>query len=124
MTKFLVDENIPPPVVSFLRSKGFDVKEVRQSITPGASDASVMELARQEERVLLTFDKHFADILLYFLNTHHGVIRIRIHPPLLSDLLGALNHLLERLDIMTIRETVVVLERDGFRVRRVPRRQS
>jgi hypothetical protein len=26
MTKFLIDENIPPPVVSFLRSKGFDVK--------------------------------------------------------------------------------------------------
>ena len=124
MTKFLVDENIPFPVASFLRSKGFDVKEVHQSITPGASDASVMELARQEERVLLTFDKHFADILLYPLNTHHGVIRIRIHPPLLSDLLGALDHFLERFDVMTIRETVVVLERDGFRVRRAPGRQS
>ena len=53
MTKFLVDENIPPPVASFLRSKGFDVKEVRESITPGAPDASVMELARQNERILL-----------------------------------------------------------------------
>ena len=124
MTKFLADENIPPPVVSFLRSKGFDVKEVRQSITTGASDASVMELARQEGRILLTFDKHFSNILLYPLNTHHGVIRIRIHPPLLSDLLGALNHFLERFDVMTIRETVVVLERDGFRVRRAPGRQS
>jgi hypothetical protein len=124
MTKFLVDENVPPPVALYLRSKGFDVKEASQSITPGASDASVMELARQEERVLLTFDKHFADILLYPLNTHHGVIRIRIHPPLLSDLLGALDHFLERFDVMTIRETVVVLERDGFRVRRAPGRQS
>ena len=64
------------------------------------------------------------NILLYPLNTHHGVIRLRIHPPLLSDLLGALNHFLERFDVMTIRETVVVLERDGFRVRRASKRQS
>jgi predicted nuclease of predicted toxin-antitoxin system len=62
MMKFLVDENIPPPVVSFLRSKGYDVKEVHQSITTGASDASVMGLACQEERILLTFDKHFSNI--------------------------------------------------------------
>jgi len=53
MTKFLADENIPPPVVSFLRSKGFDIKEAARSIAAGASDASVMELARQEERILL-----------------------------------------------------------------------
>jgi hypothetical protein len=26
MTKFLIDENIPPAVAGFLRNKGFDVK--------------------------------------------------------------------------------------------------
>jgi hypothetical protein len=124
MTKFLVDENIPTPVASFLRSKGFDVKEVRQSIAAGTPDASIMELAREEERTLLTFDRHFSNILLYPLNTHHGVIRIRIHPPLLADLLGALDHFLERFDLVAVRETVVVLERNGFRVRRAPRKQS
>jgi predicted nuclease of predicted toxin-antitoxin system len=118
MTKLLVDENIPPAIVAFLRNKGFDVKEVHEFAASGASDASVMELARRQKRTLVTFDKHFANILLYPLKSHYGVIRIRIHPPLLADILRALDDLLERFDITTFVRTLIVLERDGFRVRR------
>ena len=73
MTKFLVDENIPPAVAHFLRSKGFDVKEVKEAGIHGICDAEIMDLARQEGRVLLTFDKHFSNILLYPLHSHNGV---------------------------------------------------
>jgi predicted nuclease of predicted toxin-antitoxin system len=118
MTTLLVDENIPPPVVAFLRNRGFNVEEVGGFLTPGASDASVMELARRQNRALLAFDRHFANTLLYPPQSHEGVIRIRIHPPLISDILQALDHLLEQFDIRSIRGTLIVLERDGFRVRR------
>jgi predicted nuclease of predicted toxin-antitoxin system len=77
MTQFLADENIPPAVVKFLRNKGLDVKEVREFGVRSPSDAVIMEFARQEQRILLTFDKHFANTLLYPLSTHHGVIRVR-----------------------------------------------
>lgn len=118
MTKFLVDENIPPAIVAFLKDKGFDVKEVHELLIHGASDISIMGLARQEERTLVTFDKHFADILHYPLDSHFGVIRIRIHPPLLSDIIQAFEHFLLKFDIEISRRSVVVLERKGYRVRR------
>jgi predicted nuclease of predicted toxin-antitoxin system len=113
MTKFLVDENVPP-AVDFLKDKGFDVKEVRELSIPGTSNGVIMGLARQEERALVTFDKHFSDILRYPLDSHFGVIRIRIHPPLLSDIIQALEHFLENFDLKTIRRTLIVLEREGF----------
>jgi len=118
MTKFLADENIPSVIADFLRNKGFDVKEVCELETPGASDAEIIELARRENRALVTFDKHFADILLYPPHGHHGVLRLRFHPPLLSEIIRALEHFLQAFDLTTIKGTLIVLERDGFRVRR------
>jgi predicted nuclease of predicted toxin-antitoxin system len=120
MTQFLTDENIPPAIIQFLRDKGFDVNDVRELGKSRATDATIMDLARQEERVVVTFDKHFADILLYPPSSHCGVIRIRVHPPLLSDIFQALEDYLQKFDLTTIRGTLVVLERDGFRVRRTP----
>lgn len=124
MPGFLLDENLPATIGVFLRSTGFDVNHVIETGMAGSSDIQVMDFARQEERTLITFDKHFADLLLYPLNTHWGVIRIRIHPPLLSDVILALEQLLNQFDVSTIRETLIVLESDGFRIRRGSHRPS
>ena len=119
MIKFLLDENVPLSIGVFLRDMGFDVVHAKEVEMLGASDNHIMELARHEERTLITFDKHFADLVLYPPNTHWGVIRIRIHPPLLADVTEALAHFLKQFDMTTIRGTLVVLENDGFRIRRI-----
>ncbi len=119
MIKFLLDENVPLSIGAFLRDMSFDVLHAKEVEMLGASDDHIMELARHEERALITFDKHFANLVLYPPNTHWGVIRIRIHPPLLGDVTEALAHFLEQFDMSTIRGTLIVLENNGFRIRRV-----
>lgn len=118
MPKFLLDENVPPAIGVFLQSLDFDVVHAKDSGMLGASDDQIMNLARQEERTLITFDKHFADLVLYPPGTHWGVIRMRIHPPLLSDVIQALDQFLKQFDMSTIQGTLIVLEKDGFRIRR------
>jgi predicted nuclease of predicted toxin-antitoxin system len=118
MTSFLADENVPHALAEFLRQKGFDVKEARELGTPSISDRGIIELARREERILVTFDRHFANLLIYPLDNHYGIIRIRIHPPLLSDIIQSLEHFLLKFDLATIKGTLIVLEREGYRVRR------
>jgi predicted nuclease of predicted toxin-antitoxin system len=120
MIQFLLDENMPPVVGRFLRDKRFNVKEVRVTLSRGAQDDSVIALARQELRVLVTFDKHFSNLLVYPPGSHYGIIRIRIHPPLIVDIISALDQLLTKFDIETMRGSLIVLEREGFRVRRAP----
>ncbi len=65
MAKFLLDENVPFAIGVFLRSMNFDVNRVKESGLLGASDDQILCLAIQEERTLITFDKHFADLVLY-----------------------------------------------------------
>jgi predicted nuclease of predicted toxin-antitoxin system len=120
MIKFLADENIPSGVTKFLRDRGFDLKEAREAGIAGAPDDAIIGLARKEQRVLLTFDKHFANILVYPPNSHHGIIRIRIYPPLIDDILHALDQLMKKSDLHAIGGSLIVLEREGFRVRRGP----
>jgi len=118
MIKFLVDENVPPAIVEFLRAKDFDVKYARESGLSGSADLDLITLARKDGRVLVTFDKHFANILLHPLNSHHGIIRIRIHPPLISDIREALENLIRNFDLNKLSQTLIILEREGFRVRK------
>ena len=119
MIKFLIDENIPPSIVDFLVGKGFDVLYARECELSGKGDSEIITLARDHGRTLVTFDKHFANVLLYPLNSHHGIIRIRIHPPVISDIVKALEHLIKNFDLSKIKQTLIVLERDGFRVRTI-----
>jgi hypothetical protein len=79
-----------------------------------------MASARKEERILLTSDKHFANILTYPPHSHYGIVRIRIHPPLIDDLIRALDQLTKKFDLNAIEGSLIVLEREGFRVRRTP----
>lgn len=118
MMKLLADENIPPAIVDFLRNKGFDVKSVHEANLLAPTDSLIIKLASEQQRALLTFDKHFSNILLYPPSIHHGIIRIRIHPPLLPDIKRALEHFFEKFDPASIKGTLVILERDGFRIHR------
>ena len=45
--KTLCDEHVPPALVSALRSEGFDVSTVAESVELGISDADLLEFASE-----------------------------------------------------------------------------
>ncbi len=53
MAKFLVDENVPLGVVSFLQERGFDVKGVHEL---GIHPPLISEINRSFDQFLLKFD--------------------------------------------------------------------
>lgn len=118
MPTFLTDENIFPTITRWLRAQGHDVKDVREAGLAGTSDRSLMKLAQQEQRTIITFDKDFTNPLLYPLASHFVVVRIRIHPPLRRDVLHAFEQFFQQFDLGQLKSTVVVLERNGYHVRR------
>jgi predicted nuclease of predicted toxin-antitoxin system len=61
--RFLANENLPRIAVEALRAAGHDVAWVRTE-APGARDEAVIEWGRRHDRVLLTFDKDFGDLVL------------------------------------------------------------
>lgn len=120
MSRFLIDENMFPAVAEFLREKGHDAVDVYSENLQGSEDDLIFAHAQQEKRIIVTFDKHFADVLRYPPSRHCGVIRIRIEPPILEHILAALQNLLNQLDETEYFGTLAVLDQNGFRIRRKP----
>ncbi|MFH2031252.1 MAG: DUF5615 family PIN-like protein [Bacteroidota bacterium] len=112
--KFLIDENIRSEIMYFLIQQGYNVKKVAS----GMKNSNVIHLAREEKRVLLTHDIHFSNILMYPSKEHSGIIRIRIHPPLLNTIINALSNLLNSLPAEQFNKKLIILEKDGFRIRK------
>lgn len=76
--KIKLDENLPAALAALLRSANHDVSTVTQQRLSGASDASILEAAGAEERLVMTFDTDFADIRLYPVGTHAGIVVFRL----------------------------------------------
>ena len=74
--RFLADESCDFAVVRALRSAGHDVIVVSE-ISPGAEDAQVLNLASQQERIVITEDKDFGQIVFAFGKSTRGVIFLR-----------------------------------------------
>ena len=75
--KFLAGENVEQPVVQALRAAGHDVASVR-AVADGRSDREILELANREGRVLVTNDKHFADLVFREGRPVAGVLLLRL----------------------------------------------
>jgi len=108
---FLADENVPPKVIEFLRSKGYKVKDAREDNLQGISDNELIHMAEKEGFTLITFDKHFGNILLYPPKEYHGIIRISIHPPILEDIFSAFDKFFKSFDLSKLSGVLVILEK-------------
>jgi predicted nuclease of predicted toxin-antitoxin system len=60
--RWLVNENFPAPSVVALRASGHDVLFITESHA-GVDDTTVLALAREEGRWLVTFDRDYGELL-------------------------------------------------------------
>ncbi len=75
--KFLADEGVDKPIVTQLRTAGFNIDYVLELI-PGADDQTVLELAYSQQRILITQDKDFGELVFRLHQPHHGIVLIRL----------------------------------------------
>ncbi len=111
--RLLLDENVRKEVADFLRNSGHDLL----AVSSGIEDYKIANLAKEDSRVILTHDQHFANILMYPPEQYSGIIRIKIHPPNAKDIIDALINLLNKLSFEEIKNKLIILEKNGFRLR-------
>ena len=75
--RILTDENIPRSVLSWLRATGHDVTSASE-LGIGAPDTRWLSLAESEQRLILTSDKDFGDLVFRDHLTSFGVILLRL----------------------------------------------
>jgi predicted nuclease of predicted toxin-antitoxin system len=75
--RLLVDEGVDKPIVDLLRTTGFDVHYILETHR-GIEDEKVLQIANEEDRILLTQDKDFGEMVFRLRKTHLGIILIRL----------------------------------------------
>lgn len=116
--RFLADESCDFAVVRALRAKGHDVLVVAE-VRRGAEDQFVIELAKQEERVLLTEDKDFGRLVYVAGAPRVGVILLRFPAKARKELCEAIVRLIDQ-QKEKLRGSFVVVQPGRIRIRRLP----
>jgi len=76
--KILANENFPKTSVLYLQSKGYDVKSIGNDFS-GITDEEVMEIAIAENRLILTFDSDYGELIYKFgYKPPAGIVYLRL----------------------------------------------
>lgn len=81
------------------------------------SDDKIIQIAKDEDRTIITFDRHFGDVIKYPPHNTAGIIHIRIHPPLMENILPAVDNLFKSYSFPSFNGKLIVLSKNGYRIR-------
>lgn len=76
--KFLLDANVEFRIATFLTSLGHDVKTIAHDYPASLTDHEVLALAVQEQRMLLTNDRDYGELIFRQHLNHCGIIYFRL----------------------------------------------
>ena len=75
--RFIVDECTGPSVAAWLREEGHDVFSVYDSAR-GSDDVMILNMALRENRVLITNDRDFGEMIFRLNMPHCGIVFLRL----------------------------------------------
>jgi predicted nuclease of predicted toxin-antitoxin system len=118
--RFLADAGVSPKTVDFLKQLGHDAVHVRTVGLARAADAELIERARTDSSVVVTFDLDFGDILALGVLDKPSVIIFRLTDERADSVNRHLATVLsERLSELES-GALILVEDARYRVRRLP----
>ena len=76
--RFLLDQSSDARLIPHLRSLGHDATRIASDYSAGLPDLDVRAIAHRENRILVTDDRHFGELVFQHLYPHSGVIFLRL----------------------------------------------
>jgi predicted nuclease of predicted toxin-antitoxin system len=73
----MIDVGVGRAVEDWLRAAGYDVLAVRD-LDPGMSDENILARAAAEQRLVITMDKDFGELVYRSGHAHAGVLLLRL----------------------------------------------
>jgi predicted nuclease of predicted toxin-antitoxin system len=77
--RLLLDENVHLTLVPLLIADGHDVKHIVIHFAQSDADTNILEIARLEDRVIITNDRDFGGLVYGRRLEHRGIIYLRLY---------------------------------------------
>jgi predicted nuclease of predicted toxin-antitoxin system len=74
---FITDENMSFRVIEWLKTKGFDVFDIKEQSLASSTDDFIMKISEKQRRIVITQDSDLATILFKKKLKNSGVIFLR-----------------------------------------------
>ena len=116
MLKFLADENIAPIVIKSLQEQGFNIVSVYEKKLSGTSDEKILGFAQKQNRIVLTHDKDFGNLIHQILQLHKGVILLRLRNQSPQNVILHLIPFLKKVKEEKIKNRLVIFQEGRVRI--------
>jgi predicted nuclease of predicted toxin-antitoxin system len=118
--RILLDQNVPQAVCGFFRRGRPDwvTQHVADVGLWGATDEMILEWARADGSIVVTYDEDFADARMFPVGTHCGVIRLRVWPTTIEKTESALQRVIDEVTEDDLRGSLVIVDEVRIRVRK------
>ena len=114
--RFLVDVGVGKGIEKFLREEGYDTKTVRD-IDPRMEDEKIIHTAVSENRMVITMDKDFGELVYHSSMEHNGVLLLRLEDANGSKKLQVVKHIMKNYS-HRIKNCFCVFQNDKFRIKK------
>jgi predicted nuclease of predicted toxin-antitoxin system len=118
--RFLADMGVAIRVVEWLRDEGYDARHLREEELQRLPDDQIFRKAVAENRVVLTFDLDFGEIVASSGRQKVSVVLFRLQNTRTPHVIERLKVVLQEAGPALEQGAVVVVEESRFRIRRLP----
>lgn len=118
--KFLADMGVSSTVVQILRASGYDATHLRDQGLQRLPDPAIVEKARQEERIILTFDLDFGDLLAGSGEALPSVVIFRLRNTTPEFVAARLLEILAERGEYLAAGAIAIVQDTRYRLRRLP----
>lgn len=118
--RFLADMGVSQQVVEWLRSNGHDAVHLRDEGLQRLPNGLIFQKAGNEQRIVLTFDLDFGEILAASVGQIVSVVLFRLRNTRTNFVIQRLDAVLKQSSADLLRGAIVIVEDGRHRVRKLP----
>jgi predicted nuclease of predicted toxin-antitoxin system len=116
--RFFLDANMPYSSKDVFKNFGL-VNHAGDIGLARATDREIIEYATERKAILVTKDLEFANVLIYPINSHSGVVVLKLPFYFTAKQINnALKEFLSPLDVKELENAVTIVELGRYRMRR------
>jgi len=118
--KFLADMNVSPLTVADLASDGVDIVRVSSLLPANAPDEAILDLARREDRVVITHDTDFSALLALGGHDRPSLVTLRLLDTDTERVTERLRQCLPRIEAALRKGSAISIDDKSMRIRELP----